>query len=186
MHLLFKMAWVLRAFVYSFLFKAFPMPGYLGPPCFLLGVRRMSFGRRVRIFPGLRAECIGVGTLTIGNNVSIGQGFHVIAKSDLRIGSDVLISSNVLITDTDHSYSDVNVPVLDQMDVVSSTQIGDRCFIGVGACIQAGTILGNGCVVGSHAVVRGAFPPNSVIVGSPAVIVRQYDESTAQWIRVAR
>ncbi|PJL10927.1 lipopolysaccharide biosynthesis protein [Stenotrophomonas maltophilia] len=186
MHLLFKVAWVLRALAYSPFFKGFPMPGYLGKPCFLMGVGRMRLGRKVRIFPGLRAECLGAGTLTIGDNVSIGQGFHVIAKGDLKIGSHVLISSNVLVTDTEHTYLDVARPVLDQEDVVSRTEIGDRCFIGVGACIQAGTILGAGCVIGSHAVVRGVFPPNSVIVGSPAKIVRRYDESTAKWERIAR
>lgn len=115
----------------------------------------MYFGRAVRIFPGLRAECIGTGSLTVGDDVSIGQGFHVIASGSVEIGEGALISANVFVTDTDHGFDNPDLPILRQPNVIRPTFIGRRCFLGVGARIQAGTQLGDGCVVGANAVVKG-------------------------------
>lgn len=183
-HRLYKTAWVVRAILFKCIFRSFSMPGYLGKPTFILGASRMSFGVKVRIFPGMRAECFDGGSLKVGDDVSIGQNFHVICSSELSIGSGCLISSGVFITDTDHQYSDVSLPVSHQPVAVRSTQIGENCFIGVGARIQAGTTLGRGCVVGANAVVRGSFPDHCVIAGMPARIIKRYDCDTASWLRV--
>ena len=73
---------------------------------------------------------------------------------------------------------------MDQKRIVSTTSIGDNCFIGFGACIQAGTVLGKQCVVGANSVVRGVFPDHCVIVGAPARIVKRYDPATNRWEKV--
>jgi len=179
----YKVCWTIRAILYGAIFGKFGFPSYIGPPVFLLGTRRMHIGRRVRIFPGLRAECYGQGRLFIHDNVSIGQGFHVIAGNDLHIGSGCLISGYVFVTDTDHTFEQVNVPVFDQPNRVTTTHIGENCFLGIGARIQAGTILGDGCIVGANAVVRGAFPPHSVLVGAPARVVKRYNLELGVWER---
>lgn len=179
-----KFTWAIRALVYKLFFGRFTMPGYIGPPSFLFGTRRMFIGRRVRIFPGMRGECHGEGRLFLHDNVSIGQNFHVICSGDLHIGEGSLLSGDVFVTDTDHTYSDISRPVFDQPNVFSRTAIGQNCFIGIGARIQAGTTLGNGCVVGANSVVRGHFPDHSVIVGAPARVVKCYDPTTASWKRI--
>lgn len=179
----YKVCWTIRAILYGAIFGKFGFPSYIGSPAFLLGTRRMHIGRRVRIFPGLRAECHGLGRLFIHDNVSIGQSFHVIAGNDLHIGSGCLISGDVFVTDTDHTFEHVNVPVFDQPDRVTTTHIGENCFLGIGARIQAGTILGDGCIVGANAVVRGVFPPNSVLVGAPARVVKRYNLELGVWER---
>jgi acetyltransferase-like isoleucine patch superfamily enzyme len=50
--------------------------------------------------------------------------------------------------------------------------------------IQAGTILGEQCIVGAGAIVKGKFDDFSVIVGNPAKVIKQYDKKTKQWIRI--
>lgn len=159
------------------------MPGYLGAPLFLYHPKRMHFGKKVRIFPGLRAECHGSGRLIVHDNVSIGQNFHVICSSEMHIGSGCFISGDVFITDTDHSYSDIERPVFDQKDVIVPTRIGENCFIGIGARIQAGTSLGAGCIVGSNAVVRGDFDDRCVIVGIPGRVIKRHNSVTNKWER---
>ncbi|RJL30315.1 acyltransferase [Pectobacterium polaris] len=176
--------WGGRAFVYNLFFARFGFPGYIGRPVFLMNASRFNFGKRVRVFPGLRAECHGEGRLFIHDNVSIGQGFHVIASEDLHIKSGCLISGNVFITDTDHTYTDISCPVFEQPNIIKKTEVGENCFIGIGARIQAGTILGKGCVVGANAVVRGHFPDYSVIVGAPARVVKRFNHDTSTWERV--
>lgn len=181
--LLTKISWVLRGMVYKVLLGGFSMPSYLGPPSFLHRPKNIFVGKRVRIFPSLRAECHGEGRLFIHNNISIGQGFHVTCMGDLHIHEGTLITGYVSITDIEHDYEDVGVPVFDQGTTWKRTEIGRNCFIGMGARIQAGTVLGDGCIVGANAVVRGNFPDYCVIVGAPGRVIKRYDPLMKQWNR---
>ena len=183
MHTFYKLSWVVRAWLYKLFFGQFSMPSYIGPPAFIMNAKHIYIGRRVRIFPGLRAECHGQGQLFVHDNVSIGQAFHVIASSELHIGSGCLISGNVFVTDTDHTFERIDTPVFEQANKISPTQIGENCFLGIGVRIQAGTTLGKGCIVGANSVVRGVFPDHCVIVGAPARMVRRYDPVSGQWQR---
>ena len=70
---------------------------------------------------------------------------------------------------------------MEQPNEIQETQMGENCFIGYGAVIQAGTILGKQCIVGANAVVHGHFPDYSVIVGVPARIVKRYDIQSQTW-----
>ncbi|HZY39325.1 MAG TPA: DapH/DapD/GlmU-related protein [Mucilaginibacter sp.] len=125
------------------------------------------------------------GSIVIENNVSIGQNLHLISANEaLKICKNTTISGNVFISNADHDYTQPGVHILDQQLVVKTTLIGENCFIGYGAVIQAGTILGRQCIVGSNSVVRGTFPDYSVIVGSPAKIVKQYNHETKNWEKV--
>lgn len=178
-----KFFWALRALLLRPLFGALGTPSYLGPPIMLIRPKNMFIGRRVRIFPGLRAETHHGGRIHIGDNVSIGQNFHVTAMGDLRIGSGALILGSVMVTDIDHAYSDVTRPVHEQEFLHKQTVIGVNCFLGMGARIQAGTVLGDGCVVGANSVVRGIFPSHCVIVGAPARVVKLYDFESETWKR---
>lgn len=183
MHIFFKLAWAFRALLYKAFFGKLSLPSYIGPPTFLYRTQRMFFGRRVRIFPGLRAECHGNGRIFIHDNVAIGQGFHITCMGDLHIGEGTLITGYATITDIDHEYKSIELPILSQPMNFSKTEIGKNCFIGMGARIQAGTTLGQGCIVGANSVVRGEFPDHCVIVGSPARVIKRYDAQTQQWQR---
>jgi acetyltransferase-like isoleucine patch superfamily enzyme len=183
MHNIFKLSWVIRAIFYKIFFGRFSLPGYIGPPTFLLGTNKFFFMSRVRVFPGLRAEAHGQGKLVIHNNVTIGQNFHVTCMSELNIRSGTMITGNVTVTDIDHEYRDTACSVIEQPFIPSKTDIGENCFIGMGARIQAGTILGKGCIVGANSVIRGTFPDHSVIVGAPGRIVKQYNTESGEWER---
>ena len=186
MHRIRQLWWGLRTIALVPFFGRIGLPSYIGPTTFLLGVRRIFIGRRVRILPGLRAEAHGAGRIFIHDNVSIGQDFHLVAGGDLHVGSGTLISGSVMVTDLDHEYSDVKKPVREQPMIYARTDVGENCFIGIGARIQAGTVLGDGCIVGANSVVRGHFPPHSVIVGAPARVVKAWSSETQQWERVKK
>ncbi|MDP9975030.1 acetyltransferase-like isoleucine patch superfamily enzyme [Variovorax paradoxus] len=159
------------------------MPGYIGSPKFLVKPSRIHIDKRVRIFPGLRAECHGEGRIVICEDVAIEQDFHITSMGEISIGQGTVIAGYVSVTDIEHQYEEIGVPVMRQPMVMKKTAIGANCFIGMGARIQAGTILGDGCVVGANAVVRGTFPDHSVIVGVPAKIVKQFNKKNQSWER---
>lgn len=181
-----KYLWALRALLYKFIFKRIGFMSYIGPPLFLLGVNKVDIGNKVRIYPGLRIEVHGDGgNIIIGDNVSIGQHVHITASGqNLLIGKNTTILGNVFITNIDHDYKEIGKHIMEQDFLIQRTQIGENCFIGYGAAIQAGTILGKQCVIGANSVVRGVYPDYCVIVGAPAKVVKRFNKGTNQWERV--
>lgn len=181
-----KLVWAARAIVYKVRFKVMGNFSYIGRPIFLLGTKNIRIGNKVRIYPGVRMEAHGLnGGITIQDNVSIGQNFHITAKDEeLIIGKNTTISGNVFITNIDHEYKEIDKHIMEQPFIVSKTVVGENCFIGYGVGIQAGTILGKHCVVGANSVVRGKFPDYCVIAGVPARILKRYNPDSNKWERI--
>jgi len=68
---------------------------------------------------------------------------------------------------------------------VHGCTIGDNCLIGMGATILNGARIGNNCIVGAGALVteKKEFPDNSLIVGSPAKVMRTLDAAAEDALR---
>lgn len=179
-----KIFWIFRAFLYFPFLGGIKYPSYIGKPILILGLKKIKLGKRVRIYPNVRIEVHGINSkLIIEDNVGIAQNVHITTASELNIKSGATILANVFVTDIDHEYKNIDEHILDQPFSIKKTEIGENCFIGIGAAIQAGTILGNQCIVGANSVVRGVFPDYCVIVGTPARIIKRYNESTKKWER---
>jgi acetyltransferase-like isoleucine patch superfamily enzyme len=180
--MIFKIFWLMQTFFYRLIINHIGLLSYIGKPIYIHGGRRIYIGNKVRIFPGVRMETHQNGRIFIAENVSVGQNFHIIsAKEMLRIGAHTTISGNVFITNIEHDYRTIDKHILDQKCLIKTTSIGEYCFIGYGASIQAGTILGKQCVVGANAVVRGVFPDYCVIAGVPARIIKKYNPENYKW-----
>jgi acetyltransferase-like isoleucine patch superfamily enzyme len=179
--MIYKLIWAFQGLLLSFFCGSYRFPSYVSFPIFSVGVKRLHIGKKVRIFPGWRVEVHGDGEIHINDGVSIGQNFHITSAGTVVIKPGVTILANVFVTDIDHEYRDITMPVSAQPLIVSNTYIGENSFIGIGACIQAGTKLGKHCVVGCNSVVRGDYPDYSVIVGAPARILKRYNMNTQLW-----
>jgi carbonic anhydrase/acetyltransferase-like protein (isoleucine patch superfamily) len=59
--------------------------------------------------------------------------------------------------------------------VVHACTVGDRCLVGMGAVILDRAIIGEDSIIGAGALVTQgkSFPPRSMILGSPAKVVRE-------------
>jgi acetyltransferase-like isoleucine patch superfamily enzyme len=53
-----------------------------------------------------------------------------------------------------------------------NTYVGKCCFIGANAIIMAGVKIGDEVIVGSGAIVTKDVPPNSIVVGNPAKVIK--------------
>jgi carbonic anhydrase/acetyltransferase-like protein (isoleucine patch superfamily) len=64
--------------------------------------------------------------------------------------------------------------------ILHGCTIGHTTLIGMGATILNGAKIGNNCLVGANALVTEGkeFPDNSLIVGSPAKVVRTLDDDS--------
>ncbi|PSU68069.1 lipopolysaccharide biosynthesis protein [Photobacterium phosphoreum] len=167
MKLLNKCFWYIRTFIYRLFGMQIGKRCLIGKPLFILGFKNIIIKDNVRIFPLSRFEVHNNGEIILNQGVSIGQCFHIISSGNsLKIGKNTLISANVFISNCEHLQGSTKL-------IEKETIISDNCFIGYGAVILPGTKIGNNCVIGANAVVKGTFPDNSVIAGVPAKVIKK-------------
>jgi acetyltransferase-like isoleucine patch superfamily enzyme len=123
--------------------------------------------------------------LRIGNGCVIGRGSHIVAHHSIDIGDDVFTGPYVYITDQNHQYEDIEMPVGKQWPVNSAVRIGAGSWLGTGAVILPGAVIGRNVIVAAGSVVRGMVPDYSVVAGVPAKVVRQHVPGQG-WARPAQ
>ena len=90
----------------------------------------------------------------------------------------MLLSPNVYITDCDHEYRNLGVPVIDQGIVQKgqTVSIGDGSYVGINTVIVGNVKIGKHCVIGANSVVTKDVPDYCVAVGSPAKVIKRIEE----------
>lgn len=112
-------------------------------------------------------------SIVIGDYVGI-SGSTICAAKQVTIGNNVLIGSGCLITDTDAHPIDW----LERRDgrdgnkKVAPVTIGDDVFIGARCIILKGVTIGDRAVVGAGSVVSKDVPPDCIVAGNPARIIK--------------
>ena len=96
------------------------------------------------------------GAITVGENTNIQDG--AILHEETRVGAGCTVGHNA---------------------IVHGCTVGDNVLIGMGAMVLHGAKIGNDCIVGAGALVTGKMdaPAGSMLLGSPAKIVRQLTEA---------
>jgi serine acetyltransferase len=112
--------------------------------------------------------------LRIGDRCVVGRGSHIVAHHSIEIGDDVFTGPYVYITDQNHGYEDPDTPIGAQWPVNSSVSIGAGTWLGTGAIILPGSVIGRNVVVAAGAVVRGKVPDRCMVAGVPARVVREH------------
>ncbi len=116
------------------------------------------------------------GELTIGPRTFVNYGCSFAATAHVAIGADCLFGPYVNITDND--FHDLRDRTL--QPEAQPVTIGDHVWIGTRALILPGVTIGAGAVVGAGSVVTKDVPPNGVVAGNPARLLRILDvESSA-------
>ena len=117
----------------------------------------------------------GEGTAFWYNSVCRGE------LQSVRIGKRCNIQDLALIHNKVTIGDDVSVG---HCAIVHGATIGDRVIVGMGATILDGAVIGNDCIVGAGALVTGKMnaPDGSMILGSPAKVVRELTEKERESI----
>lgn len=109
--------------------------------------------------------------IIIGNNVVIGRFSMITNKNLIKIGNDVLIGAFVQIIDVDHGFA-AGKSIREQNAQIGEVIIGNDVWIGAGAKILKNVHIGDGAVIGANAVITSDVPPNAIMAGVPAKIIK--------------
>lgn len=138
---------------------------WIAPDAHVIG--RVRLGRDVGIWFGavIRGdnELIAIGR---GTNIQEGAMLHTDMGFPMTLGPDCTIGHHA---------------------ILHGCTIGEGALVGMGATILNGAVIGAHSLVGANALVTEGkeFPPNSLIVGSPAKVVRTLDEASAERLRAS-
>lgn len=108
------------------------------------------------------------GIIEIGDDSSLNTGCHVVACEAVRIGNNVAIGEYVTIRDQDHHFTPTTGVRgqgfrIDPVVIENNVWIGRGVHIGPGAHVRSGTI-----VAANSVVLRGSYPANVLLAGTPA------------------
>ena len=169
----------------------FPGARLVRLPFYLRGGKAcMRYGRGLTVGYGCRFDLAGESVvLEIGDNCKMNDRVHIVAHESVRIGDNVLMASNIFITDTSHGSFTEGASAPDVAPdgrplVMKPTRIGDNVWIGEGVCIMPGVEIGDGCTIGTNSVVTKSVPANTVVAGAPARAIRRWSEESRTWERV--
>lgn len=128
-----------------------------------------------------------IGNVTLGEDV--GVWFGCVLRGDnepIVIGNRTNLQEGVMIhTDPGFPASVGQGCTIGHHAIVHGAVIGDNSLIGMGATVLNGARIGANCLVGAGALVTEGkeFPDGSLIVGSPARLLRPLDEAAIEGLR---
>ncbi len=124
-----------------------------------------------------------MGAVIIGDRTLVGMSNVLIGP--LRIGNDVIMAQNIVLSGLNHGYLDVKIPIRDQPCTTAEIVVEDEVWIGANSVITAGVRIGRHAVVAGGSVVTKDVPPYTIVGGNPARPLKAYHSETGQWLRVA-
>lgn len=126
---------------------------------------RFGYGCNIQLFNG--------GQMEVGKNFYCNIGATFICSGSIKIGNDVICGRNITIREYhgDHFINTSNYKCSKPIE------IGDHVWLCEYSTIMPGVKIGSGSVIAAHSLVTHDVPPNSLVMGSPARVVR----TNVQW-----
>ena len=130
-----------------------------------------------------------MGNVELADDVSV--WFGAVVRGDTET---IRIGRRTNIQDMSVLHADVGMPLTLGEDVtvghkvmLHGCTIGEGSLIGIGAVVLNGARIGKGCLVGAGSLVTEGkeFPDGSMILGSPAKVVRQLTPEQLQGLRLS-
>ena len=136
----------------------------------------------VRIFSELIGKPVGEGfclfppfytdygqNITIGKNVFLNTSCHFQDQGGITIGDGTLIGHNVVLATLNHNEDPARRSETNPSPII----IGKNVWIGANATITPGVTIGDGAIVAAGSVVTRDVPPDTIVGGVPAKVLRQ-------------
>lgn len=122
--------------------------------------------------------------ISIGSHCFIGRRNFFNSGTMIEVGDYGLTGPDCHFLGSDHSIEDPFRPYVGQASKPrGEIRLGPNCWLGSRVTILGPSRVGYGSVIGANALVKGDVPPLSIVIGSPAVVVKRYSPSKEAWIK---
>jgi acetyltransferase-like isoleucine patch superfamily enzyme len=169
---------LLRMLLWWYRFDSFGTHCCIGRGLRIYGPVKIDLGERCALFENVVIS--GCGRLRIGDRSSVGHDTVVICRERVEIGRDVMIAQFCYVTDVDHEFDVVDVPIKEQGLHIKPIIIGNDVWIGAHSIVLRGVRIGDGAVVGANSVVTRDVPANAIVAGSPARVIKYRGQRPAE------
>jgi acetyltransferase-like isoleucine patch superfamily enzyme len=158
--------------------------------CFVCPNVKFEIGRDARVVLG-RWSWLGhgckvrahEGVVSIGAKSVLGQECTISCYQHISIGRECIIADRAMMIDFDHGMVEVERPIRAQGIYKRDVRIGHNVWMGYGACVLRGVTVGDNSVIGTNSVVTKSVPPNAVVGGVPAKLIRmRKTPETLRWV----
>jgi acetyltransferase-like isoleucine patch superfamily enzyme len=153
------------------------------PPTVIFGEERIALGSSTTVGPlatlsaGFPSQVgmSGDAVIAIGDRCMLGKGIGIVGHERIEFGDDIWTGHYVYVTDQNHGYEDLDLPIGTQLWKNDPVSIGSGSWLGHGAVVLPGTRIGRHVVVAAGAVVAGLdVPDRSIVAGVPARVIKRY------------
>ena len=132
--------------------------------------RDLTIGDDFLLWSDVRATVLeGTGSMSFGDRCFVNVGVTIVADESVRIGSDVAIGHDAFVIDTGMHGLEGRPPT------TSPVTIGDGAWVAARAMVLPGVTVGSRSVVAAGSIVTRDVPDDTLVAGSPAVVVRTLD-----------
>lgn len=121
-----------------------------------------------------------VGDVRIGDRTLLGISSVIIGP--VRLGNNILIAQNVVLSAFNHNYENVTRPIVEQDYSTQPIVVEDGVWIGANVVVLVGVQIGKNAIVAAGSVVTKDVPPFTIVAGNPARIIKAYDFEEKSWI----
>ena len=111
----------------------------------------------------------------VGSNVTFNSNVMVNArgKGSIDIGDNVLIGPNVVLRSSNHSFNNLNEPIIQQGMTYGHIVIENNVWIGSNCVILPKCKIGEGSIIAAGAVVTNDVESYSIVGGVPAKLIKK-------------
>ncbi len=162
-------------------------------PIVIRGKKYIDFGENITLGQRCRFEVLGKHKnkiLKFGKNVNIGYDVRISCINKVQVGDEVLMGSKVLIIDNCHGtykglYQDSpSIPPNKRNLSSKEINIENNVWIGENSVIQMGVTIGFGSIIAANSVVTKNIPEKCIAAGSPAKIIKIFDDKMDKWVKI--
>ena len=155
--------------------------------------RNITIGNNVNILPGVDLKIREKGKIVIHDGVQLDTGARLVAPNDatielgeeVKIGPFSIINAGANITfargsmcggfcyvNGSNKIIGAGKHIAEQGYTYNPVQIGEDVWIAGYVTVNMGSRIGAGAVIGSYSTISGDVPPDAIMLGSPAKVIK--------------
>lgn len=120
----------------------------------------IRIGAKSGVDSGVTLAAVDGGQIILGQKCFLNRNCILVSREKIQIGDRCQFGPNTVLYDHDHKFG---MQGIEKGYKTGAIIIENNCWLGANVTVLRGTHIGEGCVIGAGAVVKGDIPPHSLV-----------------------